>query len=45
MLAWAYWPCKENAYRPRLATDETASMSAPAFRALVAELIGAPAAR
>jgi hypothetical protein len=42
MVAWAYWPSKENAYRPRLRTDETAAMPAPAFRALLADLIGAP---
>ena len=42
MVAWAYWPSKENAYRPRSRTDETAAMPAPAFRALLADLIGAP---
>lgn len=42
MVAWAYWPTKENAYRPRSRSDETAAMSPAAFRALLADLIGAP---
>ena len=45
MVAWAYWPSRDNAYRPRSRTCETAAMSAPAFRALLAELIGTPDAR
>ena len=44
MVAWAYWPSKENAYRPSSRTDESASMSATAFRSLLADLIGAPRA-
>jgi hypothetical protein len=44
MLAWAYWPAKDNAYRPRSASDETAAMPAPDFRRLLASLVGAPAA-
>jgi hypothetical protein len=42
MVAWAYWPSKENAYRPRSRTDETAAMTPAAFRALLADLLGAP---
>lgn len=42
MVAWAYWPSRENAYRPRSRTDEAASMPASEFRSLLAELIGAP---
>ncbi len=42
MVAWAYWPSKENAYRPSSRTDETASMPAAEFRSLLADLIGAP---
>jgi hypothetical protein len=44
MVAWAYWPTKHNAYRPRTRADETASMSAAEFRSLLADLIGAPRA-
>lgn len=44
MVAWAYWPSKENAYRPSSRSDESASMPAAAFRALLADLIGAPRA-
>jgi hypothetical protein len=42
MLAWAYWPTKDNAYRPRAASDETAVMPAPEFRRLLSSLVGAP---
>jgi hypothetical protein len=42
MVAWAYWPSRENAYRPRSRTDEAASMPASEFRSLLAELIGVP---
>lgn len=42
MIAWAYWPSKDNAYRPTSARDESAAMPAPAFRLLLASLIGAP---
>ena len=38
MLAWAYWPTKENAYRPTSATDESATMAPAAFRALLDSL-------
>lgn len=42
MIAWAYWPAKDNAYRPRSAADESAAMPAPQFRLLLSALIGAP---
>jgi hypothetical protein len=42
MLAWAYWPVKDSAYRPTAADDETAAMPAPEFRRLLASLVGAP---
>jgi hypothetical protein len=42
MLAWAYWPTKDSAYRPRAASDETAAMPAPEFRRLLSSLVGAP---
>jgi hypothetical protein len=40
MLAWAYWPSKENVYRPTSAADESASMAPAEFRALVGSLLG-----
>lgn len=42
MVAWAYWPSKENAYRPRSRSDESAAMSPADFRTLLSDLIGAP---
>lgn len=42
MMAWAYWPSKDNSYRPESAKDESASMPAPAFRSLMSTLVGAP---
>jgi hypothetical protein len=42
MLAWAYWPSRDSAYRPRAASDETAAMPAPEFRRLLSTLVGAP---
>lgn len=42
MLAWAYWPSKDNAYRPESRSDESATMPAAEFRALLASLVGAP---
>lgn len=42
MLAWAYWPSLESSYRPESRSDESASMPAGEFRALLADLIGAP---
>jgi hypothetical protein len=41
MVAWAYWPSAQNAYR---GTAEAAAMPAAEFRALLADLIGAPRA-
>ena len=42
-LVWAYWPSKDNAYRPRSRRDESAAMAPARFRALMAELLGVPA--
>jgi hypothetical protein len=42
MLAWAYWPSKENAYRPSSAADESAAMAPAEFRSLLGSLLGAP---
>lgn len=39
MVAWAYWPSKDNAYRPESRSDEAATMPAAEFRALVATLV------
>jgi hypothetical protein len=40
-LVWTYWQSKDNAYRPRSSSDESAAMAPAAFRTLLAELIGA----
>lgn len=42
MIAWAYWPTKDNAYRPASAADESASMQPAAFRTLLSSLVGMP---
>ena len=44
MVAWAYWPSKDNSYRPASAADESASMRPAAFRSLLSSLIGMPTA-
>jgi hypothetical protein len=44
MVAWAYWPSKDNSYRPASPTDESASMPAAAFRNLLSSLVGKPTA-
>jgi len=40
MIAWAYWPTKDNAYRPASPTDESASMRPAEFRTLLSSLVG-----
>lgn len=42
MVAWAYWPSKDNSYRPQSRTDESATMPVAEFRALVSSLVSAP---
>jgi hypothetical protein len=42
MVAWAYWPSKENSYRPESPADESAAMPAHEFRQLLSTLVGAP---
>jgi hypothetical protein len=42
MVAWAYWPSQENAYKPTSAADESAAMAPAEFRALLNDLISAP---
>lgn len=44
MVAWAYWPTRENSYRPESATDESAAMAPAEFRLLLSALVGAPSA-
>jgi hypothetical protein len=39
-LAWAYWPSPDNSMRPRASGDESGGVSAPAFRALLAQVLG-----
>jgi hypothetical protein len=41
-LAWAYWPSAENSMQPSGPGDWSASTNAADFRALLAQLIGAP---
>jgi hypothetical protein len=38
-LVWAFWPSKDNAYRPADANDESAAMPPARFRALVSSLL------
>jgi len=42
MIAWAYWPSKDNAYRPASPADESAAMPAGEFRALLSTVVGIP---
>jgi hypothetical protein len=42
MVTWAYWPSKDNAYRPASATDESAAMPAGEFRSLLSVVVGMP---
>jgi hypothetical protein len=44
MVAWAYWPTRESAYRPVSPRDETAAMAPAEFRQLLSSLVGAPLA-
>jgi hypothetical protein len=43
MVAWAYWPSKDNAYKPESSADESAAMPAAEFRLLASALLGVPA--
>jgi hypothetical protein len=42
MVPWAYWPSKDNAYRPVSRRDESASMAPAKFRALLNALLASP---
>jgi hypothetical protein len=39
-LTWAYWPSPQNVLQPSRGDDESASMPAGAFRALLSRLLG-----
>jgi hypothetical protein len=39
-LVWAFWPSKDNAYRPTSANDESAAMAPARFRSLLSALLG-----
>ena len=39
-LVWAFWPSKDNAYRPTSSSDESAAMAPQQFRTLVTGLLG-----
>jgi hypothetical protein len=39
-LVWAFWPSKDNAYRPTSPGDESAAMPPQQFRRLVTGLLG-----
>ena len=41
-LAWAYWPSGDNSMQPAQCGGESAGMPVAQFRALLAQLIGAP---
>jgi hypothetical protein len=41
-LAWAYWPSPDNSMKPSRSSDEAGAMPVDQFRALLAQLIGAP---
>lgn len=43
-FVWAFWPVRQNAYRPSSRNDESASMAPARFRALVQELVAPIAA-
>jgi hypothetical protein len=43
-LAWAYWPSPDNAMKPAGPTAEAGFVPVAQFRAVLAQLIGAPAA-
>jgi hypothetical protein len=38
-LVWAFWPSRDNAYRPSSVNDESAAMAPARFRALVTSLL------
>lgn len=44
MLAWAYWPSKDNAMKPASKRSESAAMAPARFRSLMSQLLGARAA-
>jgi hypothetical protein len=43
-FVWAFWPVRQNAYRPSSRADESAAMAPARFRALVQGLLAPIAA-
>jgi hypothetical protein len=41
-LAWAYWPSPDNSMKPSSSSDEGGAIPVAQFRAVLAQLIGAP---
>jgi hypothetical protein len=41
-LSWAYWPSADNAMKPSSSSDEAGAIPSSQFRALLAQMIGAP---
>ena len=44
-FVWAYWPTRDNVYRPLTAADESAALPAHEFRALLDSLLAPPRPR
>jgi hypothetical protein len=42
LVAWAYWSSSENSLRPNSTADEAGGMPAPAFRALLSQMLNVP---
>lgn len=42
LVAWAYWSSAENSLRPNSPADEAGGMPAPAFRALLSQMLNVP---
>jgi hypothetical protein len=40
-LVWAYWPSRDNAYKPESRGSESAAMAPAKFRALMKQIVGA----
>ena len=45
LVSWAYWSSPDNVMKPSSATDEGGQISPAAFRALLAQVLPAPAVR
>lgn len=40
-LVWAYWPSRDNAYKPESKRSESAAMAPARFKALMKQIVGA----